>query len=73
MRAEQRIDYEYDSKASERARAKIASREDTRGKQQIREVVKTTTLKQDPPYPKIDGVLCLHPPSSTSKDGVFFA
>ena len=40
---------------------------------QIREVVKTTTLEQDPPNPKIDGGLCLHPPSSTSKDGVFIA
>ena len=26
-----------------------------------REVVKTTILEQDPPNPKIDGGLCLHP------------
>ena len=39
----------------------------------IREVVKTTLLEQDPPSHKIDGGLCLHPPSSTSKDGVFIA
>ena len=39
----------------------------------IREVVKTTILEQDPPNPKIDVGLCLHPPSSTLKDGVFVA
>ena len=39
----------------------------------LREVVKTTILEQDPPNHKIDGGLCLHPPSSTSKDGVFIA
>ena len=35
------------------------------GKTFLREVVKTTILKQDPPNHKIDGALCLHPPSST--------
>ena len=39
----------------------------------IREVVKTTTLEQDPPNHKIDGGVCLHPPRLTSKDGVFIA
>ena len=38
-----------------------------------REVVKTTVLEQDPPNHKIDDGLCLHPPSSTSKDSVFIA
>ena len=38
---------------------------------QIREVVKTIILLQDPPNHKIDGNLCLQPPSS--KDGVFIA
>ena len=36
----------------------------------LREVVKTTIPEQDPPNHKIDGGLCLHPPSSTSKDGI---
>ena len=39
----------------------------------IREVVKTTTLEQDPPNHKIKGGVCLHPPCLTSKDGVFIA
>ena len=39
----------------------------------LREVVKTIILKQDPPNHKIDGGLCLHPASSTSKDGVLIA
>ena len=39
----------------------------------VREVVKTTILEQDPPNHKIDDGLCLYPPSSTSKDGVFTA
>ena len=39
----------------------------------LREVVKTTTLEQDPPNHKIDGGVCLHPPCLTSKDGVFLA
>ena len=37
--------------------------------QKLREVVKTTTLEQDPPNHKIDGGVCLHPPCLTSKDG----
>ena len=39
----------------------------------LREVVKTTTLEQDPPNHKIVGGVCLHPPCLTSKDGVFIA
>ena len=39
----------------------------------VREVVKTTALEQDPRNNKIDGGLCLHLLSSTSKDGVFIA
>jgi len=39
----------------------------------LREVVKTTILKQDPPNHKIVGGVCLHPPCLTSKDGVFIA
>ena len=39
----------------------------------LSEVVKTPILEQDPPNHKIHGGPCLHPPSSTSKDGVFIA
>ena len=39
----------------------------------VREVAKTIIHEQDPPNHKTDGDLCLHPPSSTSKDGVFIA
>ena len=39
----------------------------------IREVVKTTTLEQDPSIYKIAGCVCLYPPCLTSKDGVFIA
>ena len=39
----------------------------------FREVVKTAKLVQDQPNHKIDGGLCLHSPSLTSKDGVFIA
>ena len=39
----------------------------------FKEVVKTTILEQDPPNHKVDGDLCLHPPSSTSNDGVIIA
>ena len=39
----------------------------------FREVIKTTTLEQDPPNHKIVGGVCLHPPCLTSKDGVFIA
>ena len=39
----------------------------------IREVVKTTTVEQDPPNHKIVGGVCLHPPFLTSKDDVFIA
>ena len=39
----------------------------------FRELVTTTVLEQDPLNQQIDGGLCLHPPSSTSKDGVFIA
>ena len=38
-----------------------------------REEVKTTILEQEASNHKIDCGLCLHPPSSTSKDGVFIA
>ena len=37
----------------------------------VREVVRTNVLEQDPLNPKIDGGLCLQPPSSTSRHGVF--
>ena len=43
------------------------------GKTFLREVVKTTILKQDLPNPKIDGGRYLHSHSSTSKDVVFIA
>ena len=39
----------------------------------LTEVVKTTILEQNLPNHKIDGGLCLQPPSSNSKDGVFIA
>ena len=39
----------------------------------FREVIKTTTLEQDPPNHKIVGGVCLHPPCLMSKDGVFIA
>ena len=39
----------------------------------LREVVKTTTVEQDPPNHKIVGGVCLHPPCLTSKDDVFIA
>ena len=39
----------------------------------LRKVVKTTILEQDPPHDKIDGGLCLHPPSKASNGGVFIA
>ena len=37
------------------------------------ELVKTTTLEQDPPNHKIVSCVCLHPPCLTSKDGVIIA
>ena len=37
----------------------------------LRKVVNTTILEQGPPNHKIDGGLCLHTPSSTTKDGAF--
>ena len=40
---------------------------------EIKEVVKTTILEQDPTNHKIDGGLYLYPLSSYSKDGIFFA
>ena len=54
-------------------RTNVERREARMERDGLREVVKTTILEQDPPHDKIDGGLCLHPPSSTSKYGVFIA
>ena len=48
-------------------------REKAAADREIWEVVKTTTLEQDPPNHKIDGWCRLHPPCLTSKDGVYIA
>ena len=45
----------------------------TQKQKALREVVKTSTLEQDPPNHKIDGGVCLYPPCLTSKDGVYIA
>ena len=51
----------------------ILGEQEENSRQLLREVVKTTTLEQDPPNHKIVGGVCLHLPCSTSKDGVFVA
>ena len=53
--------------------SKRANIHDLMSAQKSEVLFKTVILLQDPPNHKIDGILCLHSSSSTSKDGVFIA